>query len=90
MPTSVLFTGESGSGKEIAARTLHSLSDRADQPFVPVNCAAIAEDMIESEFFGQLKEASSETLSRREGLFSYANGGTLFWMKSRNYNEHAK
>lgn len=78
MPTSVLITGESGSGKEIAARTLHSLSDRADQPFVPVNCAAIAENRIESEFFGHLNGAESETTGRREGLFSYASGGTLF------------
>lgn len=78
MPTSILITGESGTGKEVAARTLHSLSDRADQPFVPVNCAAIPSEMIESEFFGHLKGAFTGADGPRDGLFSYASGGTLF------------
>lgn len=78
MPTSVLITGDSGTGKEVTARALHSLSDRVDEPFVPVNCMAIPEEMIESEFFGHLKGAISGVSGGREGLFSYANGGTLF------------
>ncbi|MFH1556443.1 MAG: sigma-54 dependent transcriptional regulator [Pseudomonadota bacterium] len=78
LPTSVLLTGESGTGKEVAARSLHLLSDRADKPFVPVNCAAIPQDMIESELFGHLKGAFSGAVSARDGLFIHAHGGTLF------------
>ncbi|MEI5677843.1 sigma-54-dependent Fis family transcriptional regulator [Mesorhizobium sp. CGMCC 1.15528] len=78
LPTSVLLTGQSGTGKEVAARSLHSLSDRADKPFVPVNCAAIAPDMIESELFGHLKGAFTSAETAREGLFMHAQGGTLF------------
>jgi DNA-binding NtrC family response regulator len=77
-PTSVLLTGQSGTGKEVAARTIHSLSDRADKPFVPVNCAAIPPDMVESEFFGHLKGAFTSAEASREGLFTHAQGGTLF------------
>jgi len=78
LPTSVLLTGQSGTGKEVAARSLHSLSDRADKPFVPVNCAAIPPDMIESELFGHLKGAFTGAEAPREGLFVHAQGGTLF------------
>jgi DNA-binding NtrC family response regulator len=78
LPTSVLFTGPSGTGKEVAARSLHSLSDRADKPFIPVNCSAIPADMIESELFGHLKGAFTGAESGREGLFMHAQGGTLF------------
>jgi DNA-binding NtrC family response regulator len=78
LPTSVLLTGQSGTGKEVAARSLHSLSDRADKPFVPVNCAAIPPDMIESELFGHLKGAFTGAQERRDGLFMHAQGGTLF------------
>jgi DNA-binding NtrC family response regulator len=74
MPTPVLFTGASGTGKEIAARTLHSLSDRADKPFVAVNCAAIAPDRIAHELFGMVDAQDR----RQDGLFLYADGGTLF------------
>tara|TARA_R110002111_G_scaffold118870_5_gene181786 strand:+ start:1280 stop:2647 length:1368 start_codon:yes stop_codon:yes gene_type:complete len=70
-PASVLFTGDSGTGKEIAARTLHVLSERAEKPFVPINCAAISPDRIATELFGELA-------SGREGLLQYASGGTLF------------
>jgi DNA-binding NtrC family response regulator len=78
LPTSVLLTGQSGTGKEVAARSLHTLSDRADKPFVPVNCAAIPPDMIESELFGHLKSAFTGAETMREGLFMHAQGGTLF------------
>ena len=78
LPTSVLLTGQSGTGKEVAARSIHSLSDRADEPFVPVNCAAIPADMIETELFGHLKGAFTGAEAGREGLFVHAQGGTLF------------
>ena len=78
LPTSVLLTGQSGTGKEVAARSLHALSDRADKPFVPVNCAAIPPDMIESELFGHVKGAFTGAQARRDGLFMHAKGGTLF------------
>jgi len=78
LPTSVLLTGQSGTGKEVAARSIHSLSDRADKPFVPVNCAAIPADMIETELFGHLKGAFTGAEAGREGLFMHAQGGTLF------------
>ncbi|WP_341642069.1 sigma-54-dependent transcriptional regulator [Phycobacter sp. K97] len=74
LPTPVLFTGASGTGKEIAARTLHSLSDRSEKPFVAVNCAAIAPDRIAHELFGVLDDQDR----RRDGLFLHADGGTLF------------
>ncbi|WP_393998484.1 sigma-54-dependent transcriptional regulator [Xanthobacter cornucopiae] len=78
MPTTVLVTGESGTGKEVTARALHTASPRARKPFVPVNCAAIAPEIIESELFGHLKGAFTGAASSREGLFFYAQGGTLF------------
>lgn len=78
LPTTVLISGESGTGKEVAARALHQLSNRAANPFVPVNCGAIAADIIESELFGHLKGAFTGAASSREGLFFYAQGGTLF------------
>jgi len=78
LPTSVLLTGQSGTGKEVAARSLHSLSDRSDKPFVPVNCAAIPPEMIETELFGHLKGAFTGADAGREGLLMHAQGGTLF------------
>lgn len=78
LPTSVLLTGQSGTGKEVAARSIHSLSDRAEKPFVPVNCAAIPHDMVETEFFGHVKGAFTGAETVREGLFTHAKGGTLF------------
>ena len=78
LPTSVLLTGQSGTGKEVAARSLHLLSDRADKPFVPINCAAIPPEMIESELFGHLKGAFTGAHERRDELFQHAQGGTLF------------
>src|SRR6059058_3464988 len=74
----VLITGENGSGKEIVARTLHRLSQRAEHPFIDVNCAAIPEELIESELFGHRKGAFTGAIDDRKGKFELADGGTLF------------
>ena len=76
--STVLLQGESGTGKELVARELHALSSRAGGPFVPVNCAAVSPELIESELFGHAKGAFSGATRARDGLFHYAQGGTLF------------
>jgi two-component system response regulator PilR (NtrC family) len=74
----VFISGESGTGKEVTARMIHALSNRADQPFVAVNCGAIPAELMESEFFGHLKDSFSGASHNRSGFFQAADGGTLF------------
>jgi DNA-binding NtrC family response regulator len=77
--STVLLQGESGTGKELVARELHARSARAHGPFVPLNCASVSPELIESELFGHAKGAFTGATRSRDGLFYYAQGGTLFF-----------
>ncbi len=74
----ILITGENGTGKELVARTIHQLSDRSDQPLIDVNCAAIPDELIESELFGHEKNAVRGSSTKKRGKFELANSGTIF------------
>jgi two-component system response regulator PilR (NtrC family) len=77
-PTTVLITGESGVGKEVVARTIHAHSRFSDNVFLPVNCSAIPENLLESQLFGHVKGSFTGAVSSQEGLFQRARGGTIF------------
>ncbi len=78
LPSTVAVHGESGAGKELVARALHTLSNRADKPFVAINCGGIPENLLESELFGHKKGSFTGATDDKEGLFVVANGGTIF------------
>ena len=77
--STVLLAGESGTGKDLAAKAIHDLSDRVENPFIAINCTAIAETMLEAELFGFEKGAFTDAKDQKKGLFELADGGTIFF-----------
>jgi DNA-binding NtrC family response regulator len=88
--STVLIMGETGTGKELVARTLYEKSLRADQPYVPVNCGAISEHLVESELFGHRRGAFTGAERDHKGLFEVANGGTLFLDELAELNKNTQ
>jgi two-component system, NtrC family, response regulator PilR len=82
--TNILITGESGTGKELIARAIHDNSDRAEQPFLPINCGGIPETLMESEFFGHKKGAFTGASQDKKGLLETAHWAPSFWTKWAN------
>ena len=78
LDVNVLITGETGSGKEVIAKTIHDYSKRSGMPFLPLNCAAVPKDLLESQLFGHRKGAFSGATENHQGIVRAANGGTLF------------
>jgi DNA-binding NtrC family response regulator len=86
----VLISGETGTGKELAARAIHHLGSRRDAPFLAVNCGAVPDSLVESEFFGHTRGAFTDAKDARDGLIAQARGGTLFLDELEALSEHGQ